>query len=209
VNASNDLPAIKQRLARMSPAPTTEQVARSQQGRREPVGTTGRGVAVEPPSGQYRTYQPGNFMRLSVPANWDAIDSGNTVTYAPDGGYVRGSNGQSAFTHGLEIGVTRAPDGGTLQRQTDDLLRSFAQSNPQLRRQSNYARTTIGGRDGLTTTLSNVSEVTGEREAVNLSTVQLRDGSVLFLIGVAPADEARTYFTAFSRVRQSVQLNDR
>jgi hypothetical protein len=209
VNASNDLPGIKQRLSRMSPAPTTEQVARSQQGGREPVGTSGRRAVVEPPSSQYRTYQPGNFMRLSVPSNWEAIGSGNTITYAPDGGYVRGSNGQSAFTHGLEVGVTRAPDGGSLQQQTDDLLRSFAQANPQLRRQTNYSRTTIGGRAGLTTTLSNVSEVTGERETVNLSTVQLRDGSVLFLIGVAPADEARPYFNAFSRVRQSVQLNDR
>jgi hypothetical protein len=54
--------------------------------------------------------------------------------------------------------------------------------------------------------LSNVSEVTGESEAVNVSTVQLRDGSVLFLIGVAPTDEARTYLNTFSRIRQNVEL---
>ena len=34
-------------------------------------------------------------------------------------------------------------------------------------------------------------------------------GTVLFLIGVAPLDEARTYLDAFSRVRQSVELTDR
>jgi hypothetical protein len=56
--------------------------------------------------------------------------------------------------------------------------------------------------------LSNVSEVTGDSEAVNLSTVQLRDGSVLFMIGVAPAEQARTYLTTFSRIRQNVQLAD-
>ena len=66
----------------------------------------------------------------------------------------------------------------------------------------------VAGRDGLQTTLTNVSEVTGEREAVNVSTVQLRDGSVLFLIGVAPQSEARTYLNTFSRVRQSLQLAD-
>jgi hypothetical protein len=60
----------------------------------------------------------------------------------------------------------------------------------------------------LTTTLSNVSEVSGESEAVNVSTVQLRDGSVLFLIGVAPEQQARTYLTTFSRIRQNVQLAD-
>ena len=96
-----------------------------------------------------------------------------------------------------------------LQQQTEQLLQSFAQNNPNLRRQGGYSRTSIGGRQGITTTLSNVSDVTGETEAVNVSTVQLRDGGLLFLIGVAPADESRTYLTTFGRVRQSVQLADR
>ena len=85
----------------------------------------------------------------------------------------------------------------------------FARGNPDLRRQSGYSRTTIDGRQGLTTTLSNVSEVTGAPEAVNVSTTQLSDGSLLFLLGVAPSDEAQTYFNTFGRVRQSVQLADR
>jgi predicted Zn-dependent protease len=208
-----DLQAIHARLNQMPKAPTTEQVARArQQGgqvpgqTREPVGTSGRTARVEPPSDQYRTYQPGDFLRVSVPANWQQVNGGNTVMFAPDGGLVRGDNGQSAFTHGIELGVTRGE--GNLQQQTDQLLQGFAQSNPQLRRQSNYSRTSIGGRQGLTTTLSNVSEVTGGSEAVNVSTVQLRDGSVLFMIGVAPADQARTYMTTFSRIRQNVQLAD-
>ncbi|MCA1649514.1 MAG: hypothetical protein LC753_04270 [Acidobacteria bacterium] len=103
--------------------------------------------------------------------------------------------------------MTRA-EGGNLQQITEQLVRGFAESNPQLRRQGGYSRTNIGGRQGLTTTLSNVSEVTGDTEAVNVSTVQLRDGSVLFIIGVAPADEARTYLNTFSRVRQSMQIAD-
>jgi hypothetical protein len=192
----------------MPQAPTSAQVAKSrQQGRRsEPVASTGRNIRVEQPSPQWRTYQPGDFLRVSVPANWEQVDGGNTVTYAPEGGYMRG-NGQSAFTHGVEVGVTRA-DGNSLQQQTDRLLQGFAQSNPQLRRQGGYSRTNVGGRQGLTATLSNVSEVTGEREAVNLSTAQLRDGSVLFIIGVAPADEARTYLNTFARIRQNVQIAD-
>jgi hypothetical protein len=50
--------------------------------------------------------------------------------------------------------------------------------------------------------------VTGSTEAVNLSTVQLRDDSVLFIIGVAPANEARAYADTFNRVRQSLQIAD-
>jgi beta-barrel assembly-enhancing protease len=205
--ASGDLQSINARLNQMPQAPTSQEVAKTKQGqqRREPVGAGGRAIRVEQPSDQWRTHQPGNFLRISVPANWGQVGSGNTITYAPEGGYVA-QNGQSAFTHGVEVGVTRAD--GNLQQQTEALLQGFAQSNPQLRRQGGYTRASIGGRQGLTTTLSNVSEVTGEAEAVNVSTVQLRDGSVLFLIGVAPADEARTYLNTFSRIRQNVQLSD-
>lgn len=201
---------VKSRLAQMSPAPTSEQVARAQQsGQRVPTsGTAGRGVNVEPPADRWRTYQPGNFLRISVPANWEQIGGGNTVRYAPEGGLSQTQNGRSTFTHGMELGVIDG-DGASLQQATERLLQSFARANPQLRRQGGYSRASIGGRQGLTTTLTNVSEVTGEREAVNVSTVQLRDGNVLFLIGVAPQDEARTYFNTFSRVRQSIRLADR
>ena len=211
--SSGDLQGIHARLNQMPQAPTSQQVARSrQQGQgpnqgRVPVGTNGRNARVEAPSGEWRTYQPGDFLRISVPSNWEQVNGGNTVMFAPDGGYVRTDNGQSAFTHGIELGVTRGD--GSLQQQTEQLLQGFAQSNPQLRRQGGYSRASIGGRQGLTTTLSNVSEVTGESEAVNVSTVQLRDGSVLFLIGVAPAQQAQTYLTTFNRIRQNVQIADR
>jgi hypothetical protein len=206
---TGDMQAIHARLRELPPAPSSAQVARSRQGQQNPrpAGTTAGNARIEPPSGDWRTYQPGDVLRISVPSNWSQVGGGNTVTFAPRGGYVEGEDGQSAFTHGVEVGVTRA-NGNSLQQQTEQLLQSFARSNPQLRRQSGYARASIGGRQGLTTTLSNVSEVTGESEAVNVSTVQLRDGSVLFLIGVAPTDEARTYLNTFSRIRQNVELAD-
>jgi hypothetical protein len=206
-----EIEEVHARLERMAPAPTTQQVARAQQQGRQPapVGTSGRTARVERPSAEWQTVEPGKFVRLRVPANWRQTSSGGgTVTYAPQGAHVQTQQGQSAFTHGLELGVM-STDGGSLQQNTEQLLQLFARSNPDLRRQGGYSRTSIGGRQGLTATLSNVSEVTGEREAVNISTVQLSDGSVLFLLGVAPADEAQAYSNTFGRVRQSVQLMDR
>jgi Zn-dependent protease with chaperone function len=198
--------SIHTRLAQMSPALTTEQAARIQQGqRRRSTGTDARSRRVELPSSQWQTYEPGDFLRITVPANWRQIGSGNTVTYAPDGAYFQTEGGHGTFTHGLEIGVVRG-DMPSLQQSTEQLLRSFAQTNPELRRETGYARANIGGRPGLTTTLSNVSDVTGDREAVNVSTVQLRDGSMLFLIGVAPEEQAQRYLDTFSRVRQSLRL---
>jgi hypothetical protein len=39
--------------------------------------------------------------------------------------------------------------------------------------------------------------------------VQLADGSVLFVIGVAPQNEASVYQNTFNRVRQTLQIADR
>jgi len=208
--SNREIAPVQARLARMAPAPSMQQVARARQGQpRDPdgVGAIGSAVRVAPPSGRWRTYQPWDFLSLNVPANWRQIDGGGAVAYAPDGGYGRARSGQSTFTHGIQVGVMRG-DGGTLQQSTEQLLQGFARENPRLRRQSGYSRTSIDRHQGLTTTLSNVSDVTGESELIAVSTARLRDGRVLFLIGVAPQDETRTYLNAFGRVRQSLQIVD-
>jgi beta-barrel assembly-enhancing protease len=199
---------VRARLAGMNAAYSAEQIAKGQAGgTHEPVGTTGRAVNVEPPAGQFRTYQPGNFMRISVPANWQQLGGGTTVTYAPQGAVFQGHSGGTVFTHGVEIGVASSGT-GNLERDTEALLQSFAQTNPQLRRAGGYSRVNVDGRNGLTTTLRNVSDVTGAPEVVNVTTTQMRDGSLLFMIGVAPEEEARTYLNTFGRVRQTIDLAD-
>jgi len=199
-------PTVQARLNGMSPAPTAEQIARGQ-GRTAPVGTGGRTVRVDPPSSSYRTDQPADFLRVSVPSNWDNVSDRSGVTYAPEGAVFQSEGGGTAFTHGVQIGVTQGS--GNLQRDTQQILNGFARSNPNLRQQSNLQRDKVGGRNGLTTTLSNVSEVTGQSERVQFSTTQLRNGSVLYVIGVAPQNEAGAYDNAFRRVRQSLQIADR
>jgi hypothetical protein len=191
----------------MSPAYTAEQIARGQARSRAPVGTSGRASArVEPPDSRFRSHSPADFLRVSVPANWDAIGSGNGgVTYAPNGGFLE-ENGRTAFTHGVQFGVVQGS--GNLQRDTQQLVQSFARSNPDLRTAGNSRRDNIGGRQGITTPLNNVSEVTGGREYILLSTAPLRDGNVLYMIGVAPEPEAGTYENTFRRVRQSLQIED-
>ena len=109
--------------------------------------------------------------------------------------------------NGVQIGVAQGGS-GNVERDTDQLLNSFARTNPDLRATGNARRDNIGGRSGLTTPLSNVSEVTGEREYITLSTVSLRDRSLLYIIAVAPAPQASQYEPAFRRIRQSVEIAD-
>jgi Zn-dependent protease with chaperone function len=207
---SGQFQSIKSRLAGMPPAYTAEQIAKGQtRNGPRPVTTGGRRVVnVEPPSNSYRTHQPSDFLRISVPANWDAVDaSPGSVTYAPDGGFIQGDDNGGSFTHGVQVGVAQG-GGGNLQQNTQQLLQNLSRSNPDLRAAGDSRRETIGGRQGLTTPLSNVSQATGEREYITLSTTLLRDGSLLNIIGVAPQSEAKTYENTFRRVRQSLQIAD-
>jgi Zn-dependent protease with chaperone function len=201
---------IKSRLAGMSPAYTAEQIA---QGRARSDTTTARNVErgpidVEAPSTQYRAYSPANFLRLSVPANWQSVPDRDVQIYAPESGVVETESGGTTVTHGVQIGVIQGGS-GNLQRDTEQLVQTFARTNPRLRASGQARRENIGGRTGLISTLSNVSDVTGESEYISVATTQLRDGSLLYVIGVSPQSEARTYDPVFRRVRQSVQLSDR
>jgi len=202
--------SIKSRLGGMSPALTGEQIAANNKKAQAPTAaptTAGRtAVRVEPPSSRERTYQPGKFLRVTVPANWQQQESRDGVTYAPEGGFFRDNGGRTAFTHGLQVGVAQGGT-GSLQRDTEAILQGFARSNPNLRR-TGTRREALGGRTGLTTILSNVSDVSGLPETVAVTTTQLKDGTVLFLIGVAPQNEAGTYEAAFARARQVLQIAD-
>ena len=193
---------VQGRLRGMSAAPTAKQIANSR-GNGAPVGTAGS-VQVQRPSGQYQSYNAG-AVRVSVPSNWQPIQGNGSVTYAPQGGFYQGQGGGTAFTHGVEIGVM-ASNQSNLQQATEQLLQGFAQSNPQLRRASDYRRETVAGQQGLTTTLTNVSDVTGQQEYISVGTTRLRDGGVLYVIGVAPRQESGTYDPAFRRIRQSMQI---
>ena len=142
---------VRAHLSRLQPAPTTEQATRNARSGR-PTGTSGRpsnvpSGRVQAPSGRYQQYNLGNTIRISVPSNWRQLQDNNAVTFAPDGAYGQ-YNGQSVFTHGMELGVARN-ETHNLQDATDELLDSLGQANPQLSRPSGYDRVNIGNRNGL------------------------------------------------------------
>jgi hypothetical protein len=198
--------SVTSRLSGMSPALTAEQIAANQKTR---AGTTTasnrRVVNVDPPAAQERTYRPGGSLRITVPANWQQ-QGGEVLTYAPEGGFYSDGRGATAFTHGVQVGVAQGGT-GNLQRDTDALIQGFAKSNPNLR-SSGSRRESLGGRTGLTTFLTNVSDASGQQESIAVSTTYLRDGNVLFLVGVSPRTESADYEAAFRRIRSRLQITD-
>jgi hypothetical protein len=200
---------VKSRLARMAPAPTAEEVARRGERRTGQGGgypSDSRIGRVEPPSTRYQTYEEGDLFRVSVPSNWRELPSNDSVTFAPEGAYGN-HQGQSVFTHGVQIGVDRN-ESHNLRTATDELIQGLRQGNPQLRASGRYTNVTVGGRRGLNTLLTNVSDVTGEQERIALYTIQLADASLFYVIGVAPTRDMSAYQGVFNQVVRSIQLND-
>jgi hypothetical protein len=210
--------SVKGRLREMPAAYTAEQIARARaNGGRLPSDGTSRdrdtdypstvSGRVTPPSTRAQSVRVGNVLTVQVPANWRRLNDNDSVTFAPEGAYYQGRSGQTGFTHGMQMGVI-PNESHDLQQATDELIESLQRGNPQLRASGNLTRDVIDGRNALSVNLRNVSEVTGRAERVSLSTVSLRDGGMLYVIGVAPQEEAGTYANAFRRVIDSIQLND-
>jgi predicted Zn-dependent protease len=211
IRDTRDFQQVQARLRNMGRAPSMEEIARS--GQRYPTGeNTGnypnnppRG-RVEYPSTRFQSYDLfGGGLRVSVPNNWRQVASGDSVWFAPEGGYGQYQN-QAVFTHGVNFGVAQTQS-SNLQQATTEFLNSLAQGNRSLQQRSGLQRTTVSGRTGYTASMTNVNEATGQAEIVTVVTTQLRDGRLFYMIAVTPQNESGTYQAAFRNILRSIQLN--
>jgi hypothetical protein len=198
---------VQARLKQMPAAPTTEQATRNAGTR--PTGTSGGETRmptgrVPAPASNFRTYTQENMFKVSVPSNWRERPGQSSITFAPDGAYGQ-TNGQSVFTHGVELGAARN-ETHDLQTATNELVDSLAQANPGLSRSSGYDRVTLSGRQGLRTVLTNNQSATGQPESIVIFTTQMRDGNLFYAVAVAPQNDFNAYRGVFDKVIRSIQL---
>ena len=218
ISNTRDFARIQARLRGQGTAPTMAEIARSGQrypndggdGRNYPTNsgnypTNEPGGRVEYPSTRYRSYNEMGFLTVSVPDNWRQLGESNSVWFVPEGGYGQ-IQGRGVFTHGVNFGVFR-PQSSGLQRASEEFINSLAQGNNNLRQNSGFQRSYISGRNGLSTTLSNVNEATGQREIVTLVTTQLQNGELFYMIAVVPQSDSRGFTSAFNNILRSVRLN--
>src|SRR4030095_6597111 len=136
------------------------------------------------PAPDFTTYLEGELVQVSVPSNWRELPGFNAVTFAPDGAY--GNAGiKSVFTHGVAIGVARN-DLGDLRVTTDDFIDAHVLVNPIPGRTFSYRPITLSDRQGLETTVSSVSEATGEIERIDVITTLLHDGTLFYVLAGTP-----------------------
>ena len=106
----------------------------------------------------------------------------------------------------MQFGTTQGT--GNLRNDTAALIQNFARTNPELR-QGRAVSDSVDGRQAITTTMQNVSDVTGQPEQVVLTTTQLPNNTLFFMVGVSPQSEATVYGDTFRRIRQAVRISTR
>lgn len=210
IHTTAEFRRIQERLHGFPPAPSMQDIARSGQRYPDQNGNnnypsnspTGR---VSYPSTRYRSYSEFGAVTLSIPDNWRELADQGGVWFAPEGAYGS-ANGQTVYTHGVNVGTTQTRS-RNLQQSTDELISNFEQSSPNLRARGGYQRVYLDGRNALLISLSNMNEANGRPEVITVTTTQLRNGDLFFVITVNPENETNAYQNAFANILRSIRLN--
>jgi hypothetical protein len=203
-----DFQQVKREFASLPAARSMSEVARGGAGSGGPsTESVGRiGDPVPPPATSYRRVNGGQLFQTVVPSNWQAVSTNSAVKYVPENAYGP-VDGQTVFTHGVELGVARAAS-RDLVEATDSLLNALAQGNPNLRQSAEPRRTNLSGRTAIQHQLVN-RDGRGSDESVGLITTFLSDGSLFYMLAIVPSEEVNRYQRAFTQVASNLRLNDR
>jgi len=159
---------------------------------------------VEAPSSRYQSFDKGLF-NVSIPQNWHEIEQQNGAWFAPGGAYGT-ANGQTVFTHAINLGVVQTRARNT-QQASEEFINNLKQGT-NLRARGGFKPTDVDGRPGQLITFDNTNEATGRAEVVNIVTTQLQNGHLFYMITVSPTDEYQSYQNTFARILRSVRLNE-
>lgn len=199
---------VRQYLASLPRAMTLEEIEKAgkgQQGGGQSPTAGGQYQRNVPfPSTQTRTYNAGNVLSARIPGNWREfpVQSDNEVWFAPEGAY-----GNEGITHGVVIGVMKGT--GNFRQDSQNYINAILQGNSYLRQQGGFSSGRISGRNALAATLSGTSPITRRAERDIIYTVQLANGSLLYVVTVAPQDQSSSYDPAFRNLINSIRVNDR
>ena len=160
-----------------------------------------------PPSANYAAYENDAYS-IKYPDNWRKYGEKDSVSFAPDGGVMEGSDGRSALAYGVIVDVSKvAGDGKTsdaLENATQELIKSLEKDNPKMKIARQSTRVRVNGQPGLSTYLNNESPAGGD-ETDWLITV-LRPQGLVYFVFAAPQREYDKYDGAFSSILDSVRF---
>jgi beta-barrel assembly-enhancing protease len=191
---------IKERVGGMSPL-SAQQIAERQD---SSASVSGGEVT---PSGSLRNFNHSDF-DISYPDNWQVFgDKNSSVTIAPPNGV---SN--SAVAYGMMINTYQPEESNpNLDQATHELLASLRQSNPDLRvigQDENIRVNSIPGKSVDLVGSSPLRDQSGRagQERDWLVAFQRRDGSLLYVVSIAPDKDFESLRPTFEKMLKSIKL---
>jgi Zn-dependent protease with chaperone function len=161
------------------------------------------------PSGTFTTTSNSVFS-MKYPDNWQAAQSDTGITIAPAAGLV-----QNGIAYGTMIGGYQPQNAGgdVLGNGTQQLISLLSQDNPGMKATGQPQDIRVNGAAGKSVDLLSNSPLTGSdgkplRERDWVVTLQRSDGTLLFLVFIAPEkDFEKLQRAAFEPMLRSLKLN--
>jgi hypothetical protein len=200
VSDSSDFRAVKQKVSGMK-APSAQEI--QQKGNQAgggsataPSGTIARSADIQP-SSNFKSFAHSAFT-MTYPENWNAYgDQNSSVTIAPKGG----ASGET-IAYGVMISGLQPQQGASLDTATSQLASQMQQSNG-LKQLGNPETFTLNGKPAKSVVFQGNSPLQGEQERDWLVTQQRQDGSLLYLVFVAPEKDFKNLQPSFEKMLRS------
>lgn len=148
-------------------------------------------------------------IKIARPANWEIIapqQQGHGVTIAPRAGLIGNGIGYGVMINGVSVKNQQA----TIDQVTDALVKAIQGDSAEPRPVGNAGDIQVGGVHGRTVHLESTSPFASangqpQKERDQLVTVPRPDGSVLYLVFIAPESDYARLSPTFDKMLQSIQ----
>jgi beta-barrel assembly-enhancing protease len=194
---------VKQRVAGMRPL-TAQQIAERQQQQAPAMNAPSGGAQA---SASLRSFSHRDFS-ISYPDNWQVFgDQNSAVTIAPQSGVL-----QNAVAYGVMINTYQPEDANaSLDQATHELLASLRQSNPDLRAIGHDENIRVNGIAGKSVDLVGTSPLRDQsgrasQERDWLVAFMRKDGTVLYVVSIAPDKDFESLRPTFEQMLKSLRL---
>lgn len=192
---------IKALVAKMKPL-SAEEVARRQQQQQARVGDAGS-IA---PSGRFKQVNHSIF-QIQAPDNWEVIgDNNSPVTIAPRAGLS-----QNAIAYGVVISGYQPQQQESLEQSVGNIYQTLRQSNPQIQISGQPQDANIQGLRAISVGILGPSPLSDQQgnavtERNLLVAVQRQDGSVLWLLFIAPEAHFNALTPTYQQMLSSLRI---
>lgn len=161
------------------------------------------------PSGQFQTYNGPGFS-MQYPSNWQVMGGQQNqagITIAPPSGVS-----QDSIAYGVIVNVANPQQQMSLDQATQALISQMQQSNPGLSAVGSPQTINVNGNRGMSVDLMGTSPIQGsngqaQKEHDWLVDFQRSDGSILYIVFVAPEQDFGKLRPTYQKMLQSLRMS--